>query len=89
MNPFVASLIRTIVPLLVGSAISWLVSMGIDIDESGVAYLSSFLTALFGGLYYVAVRYLEEKVPAFGWLLGLAQTPDSYTRPQKNGRHEA
>jgi hypothetical protein len=91
MSVFVASVIRSIVPIIVGAVASWFVSIGVELEPEGLVALSSFLTALFGALYYVGVRLLEEKVPAFGWLLGLAKSPDSYTRsvPKKNGRHEA
>lgn len=79
MNPFAASLIRTLVPVAVGAVISWLALINLDIDPAGQAGLSSFLTALLTGGYYLLVRLVERHVPQVGWLLGLAKTPDSYT----------
>jgi hypothetical protein len=79
VNPFAASLIRTIVPIAVGSVISWLALISLDIDAAGQAGLSTFLTAILTGGYYALVRLVETKVPQVGWLLGLAKSPDSYS----------
>lgn len=79
MNPFAASLIRTIVPIVAGAVISWLALVNLDIDTEGQAALASLLTAALTGAYYLVIRIIETKVPQVGWLLGLAKTPDSYT----------
>lgn len=80
MNPFVASLIRTIVPVVAGAVISWLALVNLNIDTEGQTALASLLTALLTGGYYIVVRLIETKVPQVGWLLGLAKTPDSYSQ---------
>jgi len=79
VNPFVASLIRTIVPVAAGAVISWLALVNLEVDADGQAALVSLLTAGLTGAYYVVVRLVEQKVPQVGWLLGLAKSPDSYS----------
>lgn len=80
MNPFIASLIRTIVPVAAGAVISWLALVNLDIDAEGQTALASLLTAVLTGAYYIVVRLIETKVPQVGWLLGLAKSPDSYSQ---------
>ena len=83
VNQLAISIIRTIVPLIVGQMISWLALMGI-MDTTGelTASLISVIPILLTGLYYIAARWLEEKVSAkFGWLLGYAQKP-TYKLPK-------
>ena len=75
-----ASIVRTIVPIIVGSVIGLAVANGINLDEQFEPLLTATLTAGFTGLYYIAVRLLETYVaPKLGWLLGLAKTPAAYT----------
>lgn len=74
MNNFVTSIIRTYVPIGVGAIVSYLLSKGIDIDESARTGLVTFLTAVSQGAYYLLVRLLEKKFPQAGWLLGKATT---------------
>lgn len=88
MNPFAASLIRTLVPMIVGAILSWLAQIGLDIDAAGSAGLSTFLTLLFSGAYYALARVVEVHVPQVGWLLGLAKSPDSYSQ-DTTPRHRA
>jgi hypothetical protein len=84
-----ASVVRTVVPLLVGVVLTWAAAAGIEVDDKLEAALGAVLTALFGTLWYVAARVLEVYVsPRFGWLLGLAKSPDTYSTDQP-GRHEA
>lgn len=73
--PIVASLIRTVVPLIVQVVIGQLAAKGI---HAGAA--SEFIAQLVGGviaaLYYLAVRILETRFKAvWGWLLGLPKPP--------------
>lgn len=71
---FVTSLIRTYVPIGAGAVISYLLSKGINLDESARTGLVTFLTALSQGVYYLVVRLFEKYVsPKFGWLLGQAK----------------
>ena len=88
MNPFAASLIRTIVPIVVGSILGLLATIGLNIDVEGQQGLLTLINSMFVGGYYLTIRWIETKVPQVGWLLGLAKTPDTYTADTK-GRHAA
>lgn len=74
-----ASIVRTLVPIIVGSVTAWLVGIGFPAGEEFEGLLTAVLTLAFGGLYYTVVRLLETYVtPKFGWLLGLAKAPATY-----------
>lgn len=75
MNDFITSLIRTNVPIVVGAFVAWLISLGIEVPEGSEGPLVVGLTALIIALYYTAVRWLETKWPAFGYLLGSKREP--------------
>jgi hypothetical protein len=71
-----ASYLRTSVGIAVGTGVAWLARHAhIIIDTSTSAGVTSAFTATTIGAYYLVVRFLETKVPAFGWLLGLAKLP--------------
>ena len=72
MTDYFASVIRTIVPIVVGVVTSWLARQGLNIEE---AEITAWLTPTLIGGYYVAVRSLERKFPWLGWLLGLPKQP--------------
>ena len=74
-NSLQTSLVRTLIPYIVGGVISWLATKGIDVKTEDIATLSAFLTVVLGWLYYYAVRFLESKNPSFGKLLGVAKQP--------------
>lgn len=75
-----ASIVRTIVPLVVGAVLGWLTARGVPVDPQFEDLFTAFLTAGFSAAYYVAVRLLETYVaPKLGWLIGLAKSPDHYT----------
>ncbi len=76
MNDLVTSIIRTVTPSIVGAILAVLTSAGIDLDAAAAANLTGFLTALFGGLYYVIVRLIEQRKPKAGILLGKAKQPE-------------
>jgi hypothetical protein len=68
-----ASIVRTIVPLLVGVITSSLLKAGVEIPEG---FLDQYLAEIVFTLYYVGVRLLETYVgPAYGKLLGVAKKP--------------
>ncbi|WNI16898.1 hypothetical protein [Actinacidiphila sp. ITFR-21] len=68
-----ASLWRTLVPVIVGTLAAWLAHAGIGVDS---AALTLWLGAAFSSAYYTLFRLLEAHVsPAWGWLLGLARPP--------------
>ena len=72
------SVIRTIVPMVVGQVMTWLAVIGVlDVNGEVSAALISTFTILFTAFYYAAVRYLEVNFSAkFGWLLGVAKAPE-------------
>lgn len=80
MSVFIAGLIRTVVPAIVGALAAWLVSLGLELPEEAYTGLTAALGLLFTGVYYAVVRLIEERVPQVGWLLGLAKSPDSYSK---------
>lgn len=79
MSDFIIAQIRTYTPMLVGFVVSWLVSVSL-IDPAtsaeAAAGLTAFFTALFGGVYYFLVRWLAEKWPSIGILLGYNKAPE-------------
>lgn len=69
-----ASLIRTLVPVLVGLVVATAAKANLNLDPE---VSTQVVAAVVTGLYYTVVRLLEEKVsPAFGWLLGKAAAPN-------------
>lgn len=80
-----ASIVRTLVPLIGGGIITWLVSLGINLDDQLSTALTVFLYAVFSSAYYIVVRVFETYVsPKLGWLLGLAKAPQAYTDAPKH-----
>lgn len=76
MKALFDSLVRTVVPLIVGAVISFFITRGIPLDPEFETSLTIALTAGFTGIYYIAVRLFETYLsPKFGWLLGLAKQP--------------
>ena len=72
------SVVRTVVPLIVG----WLISAG-AVKWTGLSEddVTTAVTLAVTAVYYVVVRAAEEYVsPRFGWLLGVARKP-AYTPP--------
>lgn len=76
MNDLVTSIIRTVTPSIVGAVLAALASKGVELDAQAAANLTGFLTALFGGVYYVVVRLIEQRNPKAGILLGKAKQPE-------------
>lgn len=79
MGNLVPSLIRTYVPIIVGTFISWLITLGVTLDVDTEAGLVAALTAILIAVYYTVVRLLEKKWPALSVLLGSSQIPAQYT----------
>lgn len=84
MNPLPVQIIRTIVPVAVGALVAWLLSLGVILPVEAVAGLEEFIVGLVTAVYYVGVSALERRWPEFGWLLGVARTPEY---DDKVGRH--
>jgi hypothetical protein len=73
-----ASLWRTILPVIVGTLVAWLAHAGIGIDSAAATL---WLGGAFSSAYYALFRILEAHVSAkWGWLPGLARPP-AYTKP--------
>ena len=72
MTDYGRSLIRTIVPLLVGSLVAWLATRDIDVDQ---ALILPAADAIITAVYYGVVRFVETKVAKAGWLLGVPGAP--------------
>ena len=66
-----ASLKRTLIPILVGMIGASFVGPYID-----QATLRDFLAGLIAAVYYTVVRFAETKVPQVGILLGEARQPE-------------
>lgn len=79
MNPtaYGRSIIRTVVPIIVGSIIAWLAARGVKVDE---ATILPAVDAIAAATYYAIIRLIEDKWPKAGWLLGSPGAP-SYTSP--------
>jgi uncharacterized membrane protein (DUF441 family) len=78
MSDYLISLIRTWVPVGIGSALAWLATFGVDLDADTQAGLVVTLTAVVIAVYYAVVRKLEQRWPAIGRVLlglGAAKTP--------------
>lgn len=73
-----ASIIRTVVPFVVGAVVTVFGRVGIDLDADPdtIVAITAAVTLIVSTLYYAVVRFLEERVgPAWGWLLGYANRP--------------
>lgn len=69
MADLMPSLIRTLVPIVVGPLVA---RFGLDVnDPDNLALVSAVISYLF----YVLVRLVETRYPAFGYLLGIAKQP--------------
>ena len=71
-NDQLVALVRTVVPAVVGLLLAAAAKANIDIDG---AALNGVVDALVIGVYYVAVRQLEQRWPRFGVLLGIPKQP--------------
>ena len=88
MTDFATSLIRTIVPTVVGSLTGWLITLGITLPDHAADSLTAGIVALSIALYYGAARWLEIRWPAFGYLLGTRAEP-TYPASVTIGQTEA
>lgn len=72
LSNVVTSIIRTVVPVVVGSILAVLAKRGFDLDQ---AEINSWLIPTVISGYYAIVRTLEAKYPNLGWLLGVPKAP--------------
>lgn len=80
MDPLVASVIRTLVPVAVGQVSSWLLLLNVALSQDAKTGLGAFLGGLITAIYYVGVRIIEQQWPGVGVLLGLPKSPDTYSK---------
>lgn len=74
------SVVRTLVPMVVGGVMSFLATYNLPVPEGTEAALTTGLMAVFSIAWYLLSRLLETYVtPKFGWLLGSDKSPDSYS----------
>jgi hypothetical protein len=73
------SLLRTVVPVVVGAVITWLASIGVNFSSEAVTIV---VTALISGGYYTVFRVIERAAPTggvaekvAGFLLGFVRPP--------------
>jgi len=75
-----ASVVRTVVPLVIGYVITWASQIGFTVSEDQSAALAALLTGVISAIYYAIVRFLETNYSdKWGWLLGWATAP-TYTK---------
>ena len=68
LNNYVISIIRTVVPVFIGNAITT-AEVFLDVDLDNTALQLAAVTAV-TGVYYAVVRLAETKYPMLGVLLG-------------------
>lgn len=82
-NDYVLSLIRTVVPVAIGAALTWGGrKWGIVLPEDLSAESTIAITGLVVAAYYAAVRALEMRWPWVGKFLG-ASKPPAYTQVRR------
>lgn len=75
MSNLVTAIIRTIIPVIVGYLATWLIGLGVNLDQTVWDGFSNQLVLILSGVYYAAVAWAETHWPWVGWLLGLARRP--------------
>jgi len=73
-----ASIIRTVVPVIVGVLLGWAAKVGLNLPEGAVTQV---VTVVITGAYYALGRWLEQRWPAVGrwWLAaGLTKKQPDY-----------
>ena len=78
-TPSAPSFVRTLVPVAVGQVIAYIATLGIVVPGDVETALTVVLGFVATAVWYAAVRFLEQKFPKLGVLLGWAAVPESYT----------
>lgn len=78
-TPAAPSLVRTIIPIAVGQIVAFVATLGIEVTPDQEAAFTTVLGFVAAALYYLTIRFLEQKFPWMGALLGWAATPDGYS----------
>jgi hypothetical protein len=67
------SVVRTVVPVVVGLLLTLAAKAGLDFDDGAVTHI---VTVAVTGVYYGVVRWAETNFGGqIGWLLGFAKKP--------------
>lgn len=77
------SIIRTVVPLVVGLLLGWAAKVGLDLPEGAV---TEIVTALITAAYYALARLVEQAWPGLGRVLlslGLVRGAPVYPRGRR------
>lgn len=74
-NHIPVSIVRTVVPYMVGWIVSLLTMLTITVPASMQVSLTNMITFVVGTVWYIVVRLLEKKWPALGFLLGIPSQP--------------
>lgn len=78
LSDYIISLIRTVVPVIVGAVASWLLTKyAFHVDASVQTSVTALLTAGVTTAYYAGIRFLEAKFPKgpWGYFLGHSSRP--------------
>lgn len=78
-TPAAPSFVRTLVPIAVGQVVAYVGTLGISVPENVETAFTVVLGFVVASAYYAAVRFLEQKWPKLGALLGWAATPTGYS----------
>ena len=78
-KPAAPSIVRTIVPVAVGQIVAYIATLGLVVPDDVENALTVILGFIVTTVWYVVVRFLEQKFPKIGILLGWAAVPESYT----------
>lgn len=82
-TPAAPSIVRTLVPVAVGQIVAYFATIGLTIPEDVETSLTVILGFAVTTVYYLAVRFLEQKFPKLGVLLGWAAVPAAYMSPKE------
>lgn len=72
LSDYGTSIVRTVVPFVVGTIVAYAAKVGLDLD---VEMVTPIATVIIGAVYYAVVRKIEESKPEVGKLLGKAVQP--------------
>lgn len=79
-KPSAPSFVRTLVPAAVGQLVAYVATLGIAVPGDVEIAMTVILGFIATTIWYVVVRFVEQKWPKFGALLGWAATPGVYAK---------
>lgn len=85
-TPALPSIVRTLVPVAVGQIAAYLGTLGLDLPDEVVSAVTVLLGFIVTTLYYLAIRFLEQKFPKAGIFLGWASVPGEYIPSSLRGK---